>query len=269
MKREYRSEGSRIRYAVQWLPFDKMDIWGRKESEYEEQGQRPTWNQFAEFLLDLIEDPTYRPFRNLQRYLTAVQGEQPIQRFVVHLEQLETEIPALSEELRHLILLCKMKPTLQQEILKIFPAPVSRDGLVAAAARIEESHRMRLSGATTPNNRYTAPRSDDHRPHPSRTDTQRDRPNFRGPGRGQDRSRGAPRSVQGRETAPQPARFTPHSDVNRIPTGDRRGGAALNPRTPLVCFKCQRPGHYASECYSKTFSTQAVQAGNRPVNPKK
>lgn len=26
MKREYRSEGSRIRYAVQWLPFDKMDI---------------------------------------------------------------------------------------------------------------------------------------------------------------------------------------------------------------------------------------------------
>jgi hypothetical protein len=113
MRREYRSEGSRIRYASQWLPYDKMDSWRRKESEYDAQGYRPTWEQFTAFLLDLIEDPTYRPFRNLQRYLSAVQGEQSIHGFVVHLEQLELEIPVISEEMRHLILLCKMRLALQ------------------------------------------------------------------------------------------------------------------------------------------------------------
>ena len=60
----------------------------------------PTWEQFTGFLLDLIEDPTYRPFRNLQRYLAAMQSDQPIHRFVTYLEQLELEIPVLSQEMR-------------------------------------------------------------------------------------------------------------------------------------------------------------------------
>jgi len=69
--------------------------------------------------------------------------------------------------MRHLILLCKMRPSLQQEILKIIPAPSSRDGLVAAGSRTEESHKVRFTLAAVPNNRHATLMVNDHvRPPP-------------------------------------------------------------------------------------------------------
>jgi hypothetical protein len=269
MRREYRSEGSRIRYASQWLPYDKIDSWGRKESEYDTQGYRPTWDQFTEFLLDLIEDPTYRPFRNLQRYLSAVQGDQPIQGFVVHLEQLELEIPVISEEMRHLILLCKMRPSLQQEILKIFPAPSSRDGLVAAAGRIEESHKVRFAPATVPNNRYAAPRTDDHGSPLPRAEAPRGGPNFGIRGRNQSQSRGTPRPMEGRNSMSQPPRFIPRTDANRTSTGYRGGRPAYGSRPPVVCFTCGKPGHVSPNCPAKTTGVRSMKAPYRSEESKK
>jgi hypothetical protein len=269
MRREYRSEGSRIRYASQWLPYDKMDSWGRKESEYDTQGYRPTWDQFTEFLLDLIEDPTYRPFRNLQRYLGAVQGDQPIQGFVVHLEQLELEIPVISEEMRHLILLCKMRPSLQQEILKIFPAPSSRDGLVAAASRIEESHKVRLTPAAVPNNRYAAPRANDHVRPLSRPEAPRGGLYFGTQGRGQNRSRGTPRPMGGRDSMSQPPRFVPRPDANRTFTVYRGGRAAQGPRSLVVCFTCGRQGHVSPDCPSKNPGVRSMKTPYRAGGSKK
>ena len=266
MKREYRSEGSKIRYAAQWLPYNKMDSWTRKEFEYDEQSLRPTWEQFTGFLLDLIEDPTYRPFRNLQRYLAAMQSDQPIHRFVTYLEQLELEIPVLSQEMRHLMLLCKMKPSTQQEILKIFPAPATRDGLVAAAARIEESQRVRFPTANTTSNRFAAPRANNNERPADSQDRLRSGSSLRGKGRGHGRFRTSTQWGQGRGNG---GSFVPSSDVNRISTGGRGGRGAIESRGPIVCYYCLKHGHYANACPTGAAGARSAQATYGTGDPKK
>ena len=254
MKREYRSEGSKIRYATQWLPFDTREAWNRKEAERNGKGGPCTWHFFTEYLLDLIEDPTYRPFRSMQRYLGATQGDQLIQTFVTHLDQLERDIPQVSDELRYLILLCKMRIEVQQELLKVFPAPITRDGLVAAAARIEEGQR---SLSTRPK-RVEAP-----------AQGERKFSNYRGQYRGSERSRGTSRPLPGRNVPPTSGRSQPHSEANRTQPTSRGGGVAPDHLSQVKCYACNKMGHYANTCTTNPGGIRAVTTGGRTGSSKK
>lgn len=123
---------------MQLLDGEPAETWARHEEEI---GQDvTTWNEFAKFLLDKIQDPINRSMTMSQRYQDAVQKPgQSVQSFASHLEDLEAMLTPYTEEHRRHHLLMKLRPDIRMAITNYQDIPSTRIGLIALASRLEEN----------------------------------------------------------------------------------------------------------------------------------
>ena len=195
--------------------------------------------------MDSIIDPSNRTFDAITSYNEAKQGEtQSAEDFAAHLDTLELELRIEDEELRKNTLYAKLREEVWREILHRDDIPRTRQGMLALATRIENTHRLT-----------------DRRPNRRRSDA---------PARVGDREdvRAGPlrpsRPTGTEERGPKGPRRGPATSPNRTlagAKGDRRSngchgcGSAehrLAHCPKAICYNCSKKGHISPDCPSLT-----------------
>ncbi len=228
----YPSDQSKIDYCV--LAFGPA--LGAKWERYERRAGlgATTWEQFKEWMKDSIVDPANRAFDAVTSYNSARQRDgQSAEDFAAYLDSLEIELRIDDDELRRNTLYAKLREEIQRDILSRNDVPLTRQGLLSLATRIETTHRITGKGR---GRRETGAVPDSIR----RTDTR--------PLRSEDRKRdNLPRG--------------PATGVNRTPTDPERPPRSQCPRCrsaahrlancpEVTCYRCNKKGHIASTCTS-------------------
>ena len=220
----YSSDSEKILAVAPYLEGDPADAW-----EVEEARTGPgchTWEAFLEFLLDRIADPVNRQYTVGQEYEDARQTEkQRVYDFVTYLERLEAQLPEYSEEHKARTLLSKLRPELRRRVTDGPYIPGTRMELARLASRLEDNAKQAVK--VDPDEGLGSSRhSDAYRSHERK-------------GRRQ-KSLG-----QKPDSGPQEPR---HGGEPGGKSNDRsgRGRGPVNPS--VVCFNCDKKGHYASSC---------------------
>lgn len=234
----YHSDAKKVLYGMQHLHGDARERW--KNHEKIVGADCSSWDEFTDFLLDIIQDPVNRGISTMQRYSEAVQKPgQSIHNFVTYLESLEADLPVYTEEHRLNHLFTKLRPEIRERITNFQHIPQTMDGMVSLAARIEENMR--------PKHRTIAPRrgGDEETERKSRASTpdppkekgRRSRGDHRGRGRG---GRGASSAHRG------------PTEPNTLPVTANRGGRDLS---DVECYTCHKKGHIAPHCPDKVITS--------------
>jgi hypothetical protein len=140
MHHEYRHNADKVAYAQQWLRGDHRATWDRylKASE-----KGVTFSEFCEVLLNMLQSPGLRTYSTVRQYLAAQQRkDQSVVSFVSHLDTLEGEMLPYTDDQRRMHLLCKLRPDLQQSILRHNEVPPTRGELITLAMRLEDAKKM-------------------------------------------------------------------------------------------------------------------------------
>lgn len=136
--RQFSDDASKVLYAMQYLRAEPRDRWRAQEATFGR--DQATWQEFSDFLLDLIQNPVNRLLTQAQRYSDARQKpNQSVHSYVTYVENLEDELEPYSEDQRRLHLLTTLRPELRTAITSHQNIPESRAGLIALAARLEEN----------------------------------------------------------------------------------------------------------------------------------
>jgi hypothetical protein len=239
---DYRADETKILYAMQYLAGEPHDAWSRHEATVGL--DNISWDDFSQFLRDLVQDPVNRGIVAAQKYHDASQlPGQSVHAFVTYLETLEAEIEPYGETHRRQHLLTKLRPEIRNAITNYQDIPETRAGLISLAARLEENQRQtRQAPASRRDNSYI---TDNQGQQPKQTPFfNRDN---RGRGRGRFMGRGGPPPQTHRSGGTYP---------NRLPVHAGRGIAPID---TVTCFSCGQKGHYPSSesCPNNTGSSQS------------
>jgi hypothetical protein len=227
----YPDDQSRIDYCVLAFGPGPAAKWERHE-------QRAglgntTWAQFREWMMDSIIDPSNRAFDAITSYNNARQRDgQLAEDFAAYLDTLELELRIDDDVLRRNTLYAKLREDIQREILSRNDVPLTRQGLLSLATRIETTHRI--------------------------TNRERGR---RSVGRAPDLPRGLDdRQTRGDKAWGNDPTKGPATGVNRTPTYSGRSGQwghcprckstdhRLANCPEVTCHQCNKKGHIASGC---------------------
>ena len=81
----------KILYAEQFLRGSTAELWNTETQELGE--AKPTWNNFCDFLLNLVQDPENRARETAMNYENAIQKpNQTVVEFVNYLDRLEAHL---------------------------------------------------------------------------------------------------------------------------------------------------------------------------------
>ena len=207
----FRSDFVRITYASKAVKGEAGDAWDRCLRF--EDGKSYSWDQFATFLLDLIQSPANRYHSSILKYEEAKQGAtQTVQSFVAYMDQLESELEPYTEKLRMQHLLAKVRPELREKVTE-YPSPMTdRPELIRLLSQFEENMKAK---------------ADKYKPREGLQDRLRPRFNKGLPQRG---------PPEGRPIAAG------------LPRGPERPPTTRRPPRDVVCYLCNKKGHYAPEC---------------------
>ena len=150
-------EEDKILWAMQSLKGDPKEQW------HNERARAPviasSWGYFTNFLLDKVEDPVNRQLDINQEFTDAKQRpSQSVAAFDAYLTSLEAQLPPFTESQRTSALMTRLRPKLQEAIIRIGTLPVDRNALLSLAACLETTTRrshsqssqgQRLGGAST------------------------------------------------------------------------------------------------------------------------
>lgn len=209
------SDNTKIVYAMQYLRGEPEEAWAR---HYDACNPHTiSWSHFKTFLLNLVEDPVNRQLDATQQYQDAKQKQgQTVHAFETYLSELEAQLPVqYTEEQSHLHLFTRLRPELRTAITNYQNIPTTRYGLVALAARLEKNQT---------------------KPTQPRQERQEEKGRHKHPYKQRRRSDGKPLDKRERSR---------EGSNERKPQGDRSN---------VICYKCNRKGHYAPDCRSKTKS---------------
>ena len=221
-KAYFRTEESKILYAMGFLKGDAKEMWYNHESEHP--ADTLTWKDFTTFLLDNIEDPVNRSLDAQQRFEDARQLQsQSVQQFSVYLEGVEAQLYyPFSEEQRVTQFFTKIRPELQIQITNVGrELPKTRAALLALAIRLEVNVK---------------------KTNPQYAQKQKNHNNGGQGGKKRKRDKGN----------------DDHNDDNRN-NGNKesqskrkkKGGSSGNGKkdhSHLTCFNCGEPGHISTNC---------------------
>ena len=210
----FADSGTKIMWAMQYLEGDARDAWW---TQYDRGilAQGTTWDDFKEFLLNLINDPTHRGLDAATKYANARQQPgQSIRQFATYLESLEQELPTYTDEQRAHHLFAKLREDLRTHITNFHNVPTDRESLISLGSTLEKNvkssreqrpDRPRESGR---DKRISSKERSQERSHPYRRDT---------PSPRIENSRSAPRAQVRREQEP-------------------------------TCYECKQKGHIRPNC---------------------
>ena len=200
----------RILYAMYSLKGDPKEQWYEWEKNHPVEESDVIWDDFTEFLKDLIQDPVHRAATIAQALQDAKQRPtQSARNFDAYMATLENQLPKIPESYRVSNYLTKLRPELRAEILKSRPAPETRADMVALAALLEDN---------TPS-RYTAERK-------------RDEPGSQGKSKGKDKKSNSGSNNQ----RSLPSRVKGNANDSHKKSKE------------VTCYHCNQKGHIRPDC---------------------
>ena len=171
---------------------------------------------FKNFLLDATMDPIMRDLQVYTKWQNASQGSHSVHSFATYLRALEVQLEPLTESLQVKVLYTKLRPTLQNEILKQGALPTTRESLVALADRLEK--------VTQPK----AVVSSSQKPSSS---------NKNAPSGSNNNSTEGSKGNKKRSRESSSKKDSTRSDNRKTAKGSE-----------IVCFNCDEPGHKSPDC---------------------
>jgi hypothetical protein len=229
---EHPHDADKVLYAMQYLEGEPRDMWARQETTLGE--DQSTWEEFVEFLRDIIQDPVNRGISTMQRFQDAAQlPNQSVHAFATYLETLEADLPPYSDEHRRQHIFTKLKPEIRSAITNYQDIPETCAGLISLAARLEENLRRTKHATVAP--RRTGEVDPEGRTIPATNSFGRGGFRIRGRGRGG----GA---------------MAPPTRPNSIPVPMGRG---MNYTDEVECFLCHEKGHYSNVCPNNRGNSQS------------
>lgn len=139
------SERDRINHAEMSLRGKARDHWFIQLSA--PGGYDYTWDEFTEFLKNLISDPLNRELDVVQRYTDAKQrAGQKVKEFELYLADLESRMETMTPKMLRDNLLTRLRPDVRQKLTAMATVPETRAALVAVASRIEGSATQHTRG---------------------------------------------------------------------------------------------------------------------------
>ncbi len=244
------TDADKVTHCVSSFEGTARDIWKRKERMVGV--DNTNWEDFVEFMKNAIADPGNRNIQSVLAYERAAQREnQSVQSFVSYLDSLEDDLGYTGSAQSRNNLLAKLRTEIQEEINRQGNPPEDREELISLATRIE-SHQgfygEKASGRGDSKN---------HKRKREGGDDGRDGKSYQG---GKDRSR-SPRRDAGQRRPDIAA-----TGVNIIPMTGAKG------RDEVTCFKCRKPGHYATACPTQVTCYNCGKPGHKSFScpePKK
>lgn len=185
----------RQRFHVDFFPYEK----------------EKTWDDMIAFVNNCVEDPENRRMTVMQEYEDAHQEKnQSVSQFATHLATLENQLDPFTERQRAYTLFAKLNRSLSTAIVKLGPAPETRESLITIATRIENADKKS--------------HKKDTRGHSKRQAS--DQPSGRGNHRDKRRQRGG----------------NSHRENSKPADGERKFP------DNYTCYKCGKKGHVAPKC---------------------
>lgn len=241
----FTTDNSRVIYCMQSLEGDAATQWYQYWDASAAKAQI-TFDQFKQFMLDLVADPANRRLLAYERFEEAKQKpDQKVTHFKAYLEDIEAQLPQFPEEIRANMFLAKLKPDLKNKILSTGNVPKLREEILAQAIMQESTlGRGRAGGGSGGNNSG----------HSSGQGG-----SFRGSqGRGKPKSGGQSHSntLDNRVTKPN----------QRAGSGANKGAKGAQSTSQVICYKCNKPGHYADKCPENDKPAVGAVAANASKN---
>lgn len=130
----------RIAHAATYLTGIAIQAWVREDKEYD------TWEDYIKFLRSTVADPATRKSEALLSLAAKKQGpSQSVRDLLAEIEQLEEDIPKMSEDERKAwVLLNALSPALRAEVIRENKEITSREQVLASAQRHEEITKSRV-----------------------------------------------------------------------------------------------------------------------------
>ena len=217
-------EEDKILWAMQSLKGDPKEQW------HNEHARAPviasSWEYFTNFLLDKVEDPVNRQLDINQEFTDAKQQpSQSVAAFDAYLTSLEAQLPPFTESQRTSALMTRLRPKLQEAIIRIGTQPVDRNALLLLAACLETTTR---------------------RSHARSSQGQQSGGASTGGHKGSNRSNNSKPSQEER---------TVQSKKDKKENRKSGSGSKFKSKSKdkewlknIECFSCHKKGHYATDC---------------------
>ena len=123
---------------MQYLRGKPRDKWYRYEKTIDL--GNVLWEEYTDYLLNIVEIPEKRRFQNAQAYADARQRVgQSVYAFDSYLSNIEAQMPAYNEAQRRNHFFAKLLPDLRRALTNYQNLPTMREGLVALASRLESN----------------------------------------------------------------------------------------------------------------------------------
>lgn len=236
------TENHKVRWCQPYLRDSPATRWDNYKEANPTVLDTWTFEQFAQYLVNLMESPENRRLTTAAKYSHAKQGPtQSVSDFVAYLETLEADLEAFTELQKRDTLLNKLRDKTHERVIVVPDLPVTRDALAALVARIEDATTSRGDNG----NRSQRP-------------SQGSRSTSRGGRFGNESSETAPRADS--RGPPQRGR---RGGTTTLPL---RGGASTGARSDetRTCYNCGQKGHISPDCSSPKKDNPQVNAAATP-----